>query len=211
MDVRDLIRNLRAHPGRYLDPPCLSSLDAFLGGYICVEESLFPAWDVVRDTFLGQDDSFGFCTRAYLAFQDESEGMERVLQALEDALPSGPLPPVPGSYAHRTFPSILLEMLDQKHSALVLGSEQTISRVYHKYQGHLAGTEALAPAEGAAQRQQLQEFDTWLHEQYDAPHAKWHRILRVFEQGETLRGVEKFAQLWRDFESGVPAKCEDED
>jgi len=44
--------------------------------------SLLPAWHAATETFPGSDD-LGLCSRVYLAFEDETEGMLRVLHALE--------------------------------------------------------------------------------------------------------------------------------
>jgi hypothetical protein len=199
MNVRALLQTLRTDPKRYLECPCPESLGAFLGGYVCVDDSLGLAWKFATDTDrLDGPAEMGLFSRAYLSFEDTSEGMVRVLQLLEEVLPVGPISPLPGPHAHRSFPPLVMEAFDQRRLGLVL-REPTISCLFHTYQGHLVGTEAIAPQEAGAQQHTLRAFEAWLREEYEHPHAGWHRILRVYG-GESLAGVQKFVELWREFE-----------
>lgn len=191
-----IIRQLRGSPRSILDPPDTLQLDAFFHGFAAVDQRLLPVLRTLRQAFQGPD-AMDVFTRAYLLF-DDADGVGRILDALEAALhgmawPAG----APGQPANRSVVGSVADAIEQGRPGLVM-PEPSFFWLRSYSQGFIAALHGVDEELAARETAKFEKFESRL-QQREGARVPWHRILHVYADDHSVRGMKRFMELWREF------------
>lgn len=195
MKLYDVLVKLKATPLAYLESESIIAMQAFMGGYVLVDESAREPCLRLAEGLDGPSVA-GAWLKAYL--RDGNAGFSLVLEHLIEIVGSSACEPIPGVLAGMRFIDYVRDPIISNRPGMVAG-ELSVVWLIDAMSGYLAGLDVLAPARAEREREQLLEFGRWLQGRYQA-NGSWGRLLRVFEGADPSRGLRRFVQLFDEFE-----------
>ncbi|MCC7108316.1 MAG: hypothetical protein IT382_03440 [Deltaproteobacteria bacterium] len=195
MDLTNLIKQLRVEPQRFLDSVSPIALGAFMSGYEASNPAVAKLLRDLSSKIDGPSEASVF-TRAYLRF-DLTEAVVRIIDLIDEAKWTMQEADGGGYFLDGSFIPTIVRAIEDGRPGIMLG-EPTVIWLANCWHGFILGLEEADPNAADLERAQFSGFVKWLAERYADSHATWYKLIYVYG-GACEDGLEKFAELWREF------------
>jgi hypothetical protein len=194
MQALRLLQDMQQAPERFINPMDTIALGAFLRGYMEGDPVLWTSYRLLSDELRGTATTEA-AKVIYLQEPDERKGVALLLSRLEQLLRVEENRVIPEDLrVMEAWAPGIMDGIRQGRPGMYLG-EPSVMWLNNYVQGFHAGLRARNPAAAEAQEQELRQFEEWLQDWYETPHAAWFKILRV-EGGADVQGLTKLVELW---------------